>query len=612
MKKLLFVLVIFTITGWTHGSGVMDGPFTVTNPFSITLPPSFPQVGATVSPSAVGGFRTRNNVVCNIAATPFNLSPAVDNDTNQFLVGNDDCSVSVVSRPNSLGFPADMLQQLFYPAIQAPRVVTIAVGDGVTTQFAALGGEAAPGGGTYGILPVFPVNNTVTVTAGAVTGTDAGTLLSNGKMNITGSGISACTIVVLINNTYNDNILSTHAGYYDCTFDVAPSNGVPITITLQYTWAPPSHSTATPNFDSSGAYSMFRSAPSADDPVARLRAYQVMTRTFNGSEIAVLDPSVYSGIQQGKTPIFPCVDMASNCTHTGANSNYAAIVAACPENTVGNTYSWNAATKALGLTAAGTLGAQRTYSCFKTEPGKLDASVSFVTISNNSIDFSGLGSPRYLGSNQIIEFNKYYTSDFNPTILHILNKGACIAMNSFGGTLANNIIRNNELLDCGNDGIDTVNTDGLIITQNRIEVNGGLEFGQHPDGFQSQGSGGGNFNRNMIISKNYVTCYTRFNAQLYLRFVNGARIQSQCNASIYVQEFGSDTTENVSVTKNFSDGGVFGFMFGINVSPPPNISLTDNISGTGMAYPPRANGPFHPSPQVGNINAYSGAAENVW
>ncbi len=76
MRKSLLAFVALTCINWTHGSGILSGPFTAANPFQVTVPPSIAGVGATVTPSAMGGFRTANGITCNIAATPFSLSPA--------------------------------------------------------------------------------------------------------------------------------------------------------------------------------------------------------------------------------------------------------------------------------------------------------------------------------------------------------------------------------------------------------------------------------------------------------------------------------------------------------------------------------------------------------
>jgi hypothetical protein len=612
MRKVLLAFVVLTCINWTHGSGILSGPFTATNPFRITVPPSIAGVGATVTPSAVGGFRTANGITCNIAATPFDLSPAADNSTDQYLIGNDDCTLSVESVPSGWT-PRNALVQLFYPAIQAQRVVRLATGDGVTRRFAAIGGEAAPGGGTYGMLPLSPVNGTVRLTAGTVVGTDSGTLQPDGKMSITGAGISSCTIVVLTNNTYTDANLSTHAGYYDCTFDVAPANGVPITIALQYGFAAPSRNVANPIFNSGGLYSMFRIQPSADDPIARQTAYKIKHRQLTGSGIAVLDPAVVYGVQPGQATARPCVDMTQNCTHTGANSNYAAAQAACPENSPGNTYSYNAASKVLTFTATGTAGNRRTYCGFECVsnacvPGA-DQTAHYITVKFSKFNYTALRGPRFLGHDVWIDNNEIYTDNFDPSIIHVPLKGGCLAMNFFSAIQTGNKVRNNYFHDCSNDGINVVNLENFEVLRNRIDVSGGLEPTQHPDGFQTQGSGSA-VARFGLLSGNYVTCYARFHAQTYLQFVNGAKIQSQCNASIYLEEYGAaGITQDITVTNNFADGGVFNFMFsgGVNMA---RIALTNNIVGTNNVFVPGS--AFDPSPQTGNVNAYSGGPADLW
>jgi hypothetical protein len=92
--------------------------------------------------------------------------------------------------------------------------------------------------------------------------------------------------------------------------------------------------------------------------------------------------------------------------------------------------------------------------------------------------------------------------------------------------------------------------------------------------------------------------------------VNGAKIQSQCNASIYIEEIGAaGITQDITITNNFADGGVFNFMFsgGMNMA---RIALTNNVVGTNNVFTP--NMAFHPSPQTGNINASSGGPADLW
>lgn len=608
--------IALALCGWSRGGGGGSGPFTVDTPFTISLASGYNAVGATVTMTASGKYRTITGTVCNLSPTPFSVTPATSNFINQWLVGNDSCAIRVFPFASE---PPNAIAQLFYPAIQPSTTVTLALGDGVTTNFASLGGSASPGGGLYGIVPLYPKNGTVTLTAGGVVGTDAGTLLSNGKMNITGSGITSATIVVLQSSSYSDGNLATHSGYYDITFAVPPGNGVPITLTLQFGWAPAARQVATPNFDGNATYSMVRLLPSADDSAARAVALAISNRTLVGSGIPILDPNQAYGIPLGQALAPPCLDMTLDCAHTGPNTNYPAVQAACPENTVGNTYQWTASTKRLRFTTSGTSGNPKIYCGFDLSLSTggwindTNSPSNWLVIKYNKVNYNtGISNTigiRIDGQNTIVEHNEVYLDTSSTTVMF---GGAisCAAWPNSSGAQAGNKFRYNWFRDCGSDGIDASSVNGWEITSNLIEVNGGLTAGQHADGWQSTGNN--TTITNGLISKNYITNYSLNHAQTYLNFISGPHIQSKnINGVVFYSLFGlSPTTAFITTTGNFLDGGTFNQVFSSGAGIH-DIALTNNYFGTNNTYLPTP-GAFSPSPQTGNMNASSGASYNPW
>lgn len=582
---------------WRHGQAPASGPQTASNPFVITTPSATPTIGATISPRASGGYRTSAGTSQSCGTpTAFAVDPS---SSRQWLTGSTACNFSVVQ---SATRPLDAIAELYYPDIQGPITTTIATGDGVTTTFAALGGTNQPGGGVYSFLELTPLPGSITLTAGAVTGTDGG-LSSNGTVAISGTGISSGSIRILQSNTYADGNVATHRGYYTITFSSAPALGVPIDLTYRYTWTPPSVQSASPSVDPAGTVSMWRLLPSVDDTVAAARATAFATGSLSGSGIAVLDPAVVYGIPPGQTTAQPCVDMALDCFHSGANTNYPAVQAACPDNTVGNTYSWTASTKQLRFTAAGSSGNNKVYCGFDlaTSPAKILSLLSFVEIKYNDVLYNvgSANSPGIdaRGSSVNIHHNRV-RNDPATYAFNASNTTICISSNNSSSGNTSLRIANNDIGYCAGDGINLSNYDGWEVIQNKIGPVTGFPPGSHGDSFQTPGVTAPQ-TINGTIQGNYIQNFTVVMAQTW-PMLYGGKNAGGVNGTLFLD--GNGTTGPILIDSNFLDGGVRNIQF----SGATGVSLTNNIYGTNQVYAIISQGGA-PAIQTSNWNAYSGA-----